>query len=185
MNGKHARWWNKVHSSGIREVDIIYRAKHNNCHADALSRQPVLPPTLEDDNAEEVQVALVSTQDIDDGGIIDLLSRPANTGEVLQMNSGVIVSYNHAIILYLRDGELPDDVTLAKKIVAESALYTMADSILYYVGPKSSETPRAVVPAALQQQVMIDHHSGCLVGYFSGPRLYKTLACKWWWKRMY
>ena len=52
------------------------------------------------------------------------------------------------IILYLRDGELPDDV---KKIVAESALYTMADSIFYYVGPKSSETPRAVVPADLQQ----------------------------------
>ena len=37
LDGKHARWWNKVHGSVIREVDIVYRAKHNNCHVDALS----------------------------------------------------------------------------------------------------------------------------------------------------
>ena len=24
LNGKHTRWWNKVHGSGIREVDIVY-----------------------------------------------------------------------------------------------------------------------------------------------------------------
>ena len=37
---KHARWWNKVHGSGIREVDIVYRATQNNCYADVLSQQP-------------------------------------------------------------------------------------------------------------------------------------------------
>ena len=73
LDSKHTMWWNKVHGSGIREVDIAYRAKHNNCHADALS------PTSEDDNAEEVQVARVASQHIDDGDIIDLLSRPPNT----------------------------------------------------------------------------------------------------------
>ena len=31
----------------------------------------------------------------------------------------------------------------------------------------------------------MDYHSGCLAGHFSGPRLYKTLASKWWWKCMY
>ena len=72
-----------------------------------------------------------------------------------------------------------------EKIVAESALYTIADSILYYVGLKSSEIPRAVVPTALQQQVMMDYHSGCLAGHFSGPCLYQTLARRWWWKCMY
>ena len=60
LYGKHARWWNKVHGSGIREVDIVYRAKHSNCHADALSLQPALSPPLEDDSAEEVQVALLA-----------------------------------------------------------------------------------------------------------------------------
>ena len=135
LDGKHARWWNKVHGSRIREVDIVYRAKHNNCHADALSRQPVLPPTLEDDNAEEVLVALVSSQDIDDGGIIDLLSRPPNTADNFPSFADEQWSDSQLqpIILYLRDGELTDDVTRAKKIVAESALYTKTDSILYYV----------------------------------------------------
>ena len=49
----------------------------------------------------------------------------------------------------LRDGELPNDVSVAKRIVAESALYIMADNILYYVGSKSSEIRRAVVPATI------------------------------------
>ena len=72
LNGKHARWWNKVHGSGIREVDIIYRAKQNNCHTDALSRQPVLSPPLEDDCAEEVQVAVITSREVnsDDNTII-------------------------------------------------------------------------------------------------------------------
>ena len=30
LDGKHTRWWNKEDGSGIREVDIVYRAKHNN-----------------------------------------------------------------------------------------------------------------------------------------------------------
>ena len=95
LDCKHARWWNKVNGSGIREVDIVYRAKHNNCHADEQWS--------------------------------DLELRP--------------------MILYLRDGELPNDVSIAKRLVAEFALYTMANNILYYVGSKSNEIPRAVVPA--------------------------------------
>ena len=170
LDGKHARWWNKVHGSGIREMDIVYRAKHNNCHADALSRQPVLSPPLEDDSTEEV-----------------LLSRPpyATDGFPSYADKQWSDRELQPMILYLRDGELPDNVNLARRIVTESALYTMADNILYYVGSKSSEIPRTVVPADLQQQVLMDYHSGCLAGHFSGPRLYKTLASKWWWKYMY
>ena len=116
-----------------------------------------------------------------------MLSRPPNTNDDFPSFADEQWSDSQLqpIILYLRDGELPDDINLAKKIVAESALYTIAHSILYYVGPKSSEIPRAVVPMALQQQVMMDYHSGCLAGHFSGPRLYQTLARKWWWKCMY
>ena len=52
-SGKHTRWWNQVHGSGIREMNIVYRAKHNNCHVDALSQQPVFYPPLEDDGAKK------------------------------------------------------------------------------------------------------------------------------------
>jgi len=77
LDGKHARWWNKVHGSGIREVYILYRAKQNNCHTDTLSRQPVLPPPVENESAEEVQVALISSRD--DVDITDLVSHPPIT----------------------------------------------------------------------------------------------------------
>ena len=132
----------------------------------------MLSLTSEDDNADEVQVAWVASQHIDDGGIIDLLSRPPNTTDDFPSFADEQWSDSQLqpIILYLRDGELPDDINLAKKVVAESVLYTIADSILYYVGPKSSEIPWAVVPIALQQQIMMDYHSGCLAGHFASTR---------------
>ena len=43
--------------------------------------------------------------------------------------------------LYLRDGELQDDVSMTRRIVVESALYTKVDNILYYLGSKSREIP--------------------------------------------
>ena len=76
LDGKHARWWNKLHGSGIREVDIVYRANHNNCHADALSQQPVLSLPLEYDSAEEAQVALISSQEADDAEVTARFSIP-------------------------------------------------------------------------------------------------------------
>ena len=135
LDGKHARWWNKVHGSGLREVDIVYRAKHNNRHADAMSRQPVLFPPLEDDSTEEVQVALISSQETDDADITALLSRPPYATDGFLSYAGKQWSDRELqpMILYLRDGELPDNVNLARRIVTESALYTMADNILYYV----------------------------------------------------
>ena len=150
LDGKQARWWNKVHGSGIREVDIVYRAKHNNRHADTLSRRPVLSPPLEDDSAEEVQVALISSQETDDTGINSLLSRPpyATDGSLRYADKQWSDRELQPMILYLRDGELPDNVSLARRILTESALYTMADNILYYVGSKSSEILRIVVSAA-------------------------------------
>ena len=43
--GKHARWWTRVHGTGIKSVKIVYRAGRENASADALSRSPVsLPP---------------------------------------------------------------------------------------------------------------------------------------------
>ena len=78
------------------------------------------------------------------------------------------------MILYLRDGELPDDVNLARRIVTESAVYTMADNILYHVSSKSSEIPQIVVPVTFQQQVMMDYHSGFQAGTLMGLTFQNT-----------
>jgi hypothetical protein len=37
-SGKHARWWLQVYGSGVRKLDIIYRAGKENTRA--LSRNP-------------------------------------------------------------------------------------------------------------------------------------------------
>ena len=61
LNGEHTRWWNKVHGSGIREVDIVYQSKQNNIRADALYRQPVLSSPLEDDELSPVEEKVTMT----------------------------------------------------------------------------------------------------------------------------
>ena len=72
LNGKHARWWSKVYGSGIGKIDIIYRAAKHNSHADALSRQPVLPAPIEEPS--EMQVAFITSKD-DDVTITTLLEQ--------------------------------------------------------------------------------------------------------------
>ena len=72
LNGKHARWWSKVYGSGIGKIDIIYRAAKHNSHADALSRQPVLPTPIEEPS--ESQVAFITSKD-DDVTITTLLEQ--------------------------------------------------------------------------------------------------------------
>ena len=72
---------------------------------------------------------LISSQEIDDADIIALLSQPPCASDVFpsfadkQWNDPVLQS----MILYLRDGELPDDVNLARRMVTESAVYTIVD----------------------------------------------------------
>ena len=76
-------------------MDIVYRTKHNNCHADTLSRQPVLSPSLADDRAEEVQVAFIPSQETDDADITALLSLPPYASDGFPnftVKNGVILS---------------------------------------------------------------------------------------------
>ena len=61
----------------------------------------------------------------------------------------------------------------------------MLDGIQYYVGKKQTEIPRVVVPRKMRLQILEEYHGGCLAGHFSGHRLYKTLARRWWRQHMY
>ena len=56
-NGKHARWWTKIFSSGVGKVDIVYRPGKDNDRADALSQNPL--PSDRQVVADELQVARV------------------------------------------------------------------------------------------------------------------------------
>ena len=186
LNGKHTRWWSKVYGSGIREIDIVYRAGKHNRHADALSRQPVLLQPSDENTSGEMRVALLTNRN--DATISALLEQPPQ-----EMNGHdkdfSVEQHNDVelqpIIAYFEENILPEDKGLAQKTVAEAVQYTMSDGILYFVGCKQTDVPRAVVPKALCKQIMEEYHGGNLAGHFSGPRLYKTLARRWWWQHMY
>ena len=59
-NGKHARWWTKVYSSGVETVTITHHAGKKNMNADALSRNPHGSPAINGVGEGEVQVAAVT-----------------------------------------------------------------------------------------------------------------------------
>ena len=58
----------------VERLEIIHRAGKENCHADALSRQPNLPAPEEEDGELEVQVAKIASSRIPEN-IVDLLNK--------------------------------------------------------------------------------------------------------------
>ena len=187
LTGKHARWWSKIHGSGIGEVDIVHRAGKENLHADALSRQPVMPAPTDEDSAIEVQVAKVSSAKVP-GTLRELLQQQPTS---VITDSDTLSSHQlsdpdlHPIILYLKENSLPGDNQKAQEVVTLAQQFTMSDEVLYRTSQKQGELPQIVVPASLKQQIMEEHHAGILAGHFSGPRLFKTISRRWWWKGMY
>ena len=61
LTGQHARWRSKLYGSGIKKIEISHRAGIKHQHADALSRQPVLPAPSNSDITAEVQVTYISS----------------------------------------------------------------------------------------------------------------------------
>ena len=184
LTGKHARWWSKIHGSGIGEVNIVHRAGKENRHADALSHQPVMPaPTEKDEEADlEVQVAKIVSTDVPD--TLDELLRQQPTSTSTDTDDLIARQLAdpclEPIILYLKDGRLPENEQQAQEIITLSKQFTILDEILYRENSKGGELPQIVIPASLKQQMMEEHHAGLLAGHFSGPRLYKTISKRWW-----
>ena len=171
LTGKHARWWSKIHGSGIGEVNIVHRAGKENRHADALSHQPVMPaPTEKDEEADlEVQVAKIVSTDVPD--TLDELLRQQPTSTSTDTDD--LIAHQLAdpclepIILYLKDGRLLENGQQAQEIITLLKQFTIVDKILYRENSRGGELPQIVISASLKQQMMEEHHAGLLAGHYS------------------
>ena len=182
LTGKHARWWSKVYGSGIKQINIIHHAGKKNLHADCLSRQPVIPAPPDEDANIEVQIAQISSNPNTVNNLLQVEPETTENNNCSDTMSNEQLKDQELapIIMYLKDGTLPEDIKLASKIVAEATLYAIYNGILYYVGPTQTETSRVVVPQQLRQEIIQNYHDEHLAGHFSGLRLYKTLVQRWW-----
>ena len=178
--GKHARWWTKVYGSGLKDVQIIYRAGKTNLSTDALSRSPQAPaPT---GNNDEIQVAAVTCQETSIQSLLQLEPKfsPTESFTSEQRKDPCV----REIIDFLEREELPPNPIRARKVAMQGPLLTMVDGALFYLDPKNGPE-EAVVPEHMRRKVMEENHRGNMGGHFSGNRLYKTLAHHWWWEGMY
>ena len=84
-NGKHARWWSKVYSSGVRSVTITHHARKENLYADALSRNPHDPPPVSGiGEGEGVLLSIILQSEIPRGCMVLILThRPFKPARVL------------------------------------------------------------------------------------------------------
>ena len=181
-SGRFTCWWNKVYGCGAKKVDIIYRPGRENSNADALSRMPHLPAPDRGVSEDEVQVGIVSCETtMDELLTADPTSQvPDDFGNEQNKDPDL-----KPLISYLKDGTLPSDDAVSRKVVSQAPQFTLFQDILYILDVKRKDRLRVVVPAHLKQGILTEHHSGEMAGHFSGPRLYKTLERRWWWQGMY
>lgn len=187
-NGRHARWWTRVHGAGIGEVNIVYRAGKENAIADALSRNPQGLAPQEGIAESEVQVARINgvEQEGEEADFSTLLELEPEQGQLGRLETLAEEQWKDSnlrpLIQYLEEHELPDDPTSARKVAAQSTQFVVLSGVLYMVDSKKNSRKRAVVPAHLRTKLMEGVHGGPLAGHFSSQRIFNILSRSWWWE---
>ncbi|XP_064398966.1 uncharacterized protein LOC135345475 [Halichondria panicea] len=183
-NGKHARWWSQVYCSGIKNLEIVYRAGRDNANADALSRAPVTQPTSEVELVTDVQIATIDSLECED--LLQIDPDPNQTTIDCDLsNEQAEDSECQTMFDFLLLGKLPEDAALAKKVAAQATLFDVVDGVLCFLVPKGDGKARRVVPKSLRKTLIQGYHSSAMSGHFSAPKLVKAIARHWWWQGMH
>ena len=173
-NDKHDRWWTKIFGSGVKNIQITYRAGRVNSNADALSRCPLQRETPTT-SVTDVAVAQVQCADSD---IADLLQQSPVTARRNRQRTLRFCSLDSFFLM----GGLPDCPDLARKIAAQAHTFALVDNIVYLMMQRGTIS---AVPTHLRASLMEKNHSGPFAGHFCGEKLYKALVRHWWWPLMY
>ena len=181
-SGKHARWWLQVFGSGLRQVDIVYRAGKQNVRADALSRNPTGSSQTEP-LPIDTQVAAVRSDELSISDLLGVAPGEDSLGDFhLEQEKDSELQHLRQFLEY---GILPAEEKEARKLAAQALSFVIVDNVLYFVDAKGRGRKRAAVPSHLQKTILDDHHGGKMAGHFSGARLYTSLSRLWWWRTMY
>ena len=147
-SAKLARW-----AMIIQEFDLTikHRSGRSNTNADALSRNPI-PKDMS---------SVLAIQAIDD--------TPKFQEE--QTKDSELA----ALIQYVKEGVVPEDPTLAKRLTLEGTQYDLINDVLHHENPNQPGEWRVVVPAGLHVESMKEVHGGRFSGHFVWRKMYSTL----------
>ena len=167
-------------------MEIVYRPDKENANADALSCQPYLDAPQQGIAESEVQVAAVRYGPPMPLTVEELLQQKqllSPEPEAGQLDSYTVEQRNNPSLLlfiqYLMERKLPESSQEFCALAYKAVHFTVMDKILYPVDPRQPSLQQVVVPTHLQKSVLEEYHGGRMAEHFSGPRLFKTVACIW------
>ena len=121
-SGKHARWWLKVFGSGLKSINIVYKAGKENTSADALSRNPhgQVP------QGTEVEVASVQSEDLTLSEMLqlDLVLNPFQLDFGAEQHKDPELCFMFDLLI---NGKLPTNEQKAQKLAAQALHFSVIE----------------------------------------------------------
>lgn len=163
-SAKLARW-----AMIVQEFDLVikHQSDKSNANADTLSRNPV--------PSGDSHASVLAVQSLDTAIELQhaqLVEKQTDDPEL------------SVILKCIREGVVPEDQTLARRLAAESLQYDIIDGILHHENPAKPGEWRIVIPTALRQELLQEMHGGKFSGHFASRKTYCTMRKRFWWKGM-
>ena len=131
---KHARWWMKVYSSGLKNIKIMYWAGRLNKVADALSRCPSDVAPAEGVTEQELQVASMQSEEVRGHSLTEINSE--EIGDLLRCPPRCAQDGDFAVeqrndlhlkemIEFCEQGTLPVEEQTAHRLILQQSMFTL------------------------------------------------------------